>query len=240
LFHEVQRQILEELQPWETRPLPVLLDITDRVLDRVAAQFEEDLAPAIPRVWRSEIEDMRTDLRGWIREVSRRPEWVPVAAEREFRKANVKPYLLRGKIDLVEKNAATGAIRVTDHKTGKAPEQRPAFVGGGTILQPVLYAMALAAESGEPVGTGRLFYCTRRGGYTEAEIPITRAAQHHAEQVLRGIDDAIASGFLVAAPATGACEWCDYRLVCGPYEEQRTLRKSKTQLLELLQIREMP
>jgi len=48
----------------------------------------------------------------------------------------------------------------------------------------------------------------------------------------------VASGFLVSAPAPRACERCDYRLVCGPYEEQRASRKSK--LMPLLQIREMP
>jgi ATP-dependent helicase/nuclease subunit B len=238
LFHEVQHQILEELQPWSQRPLAELLDVTDRVLDQVAAKFEEEWAPAIPRVWRSEIEDMRTDLRGWTREMSRSPEWIPVAAEFEFRDARLNPFLLRGKIDLIEKNTVTGALRVTDHKTGRAPEQRPAFVGGGTILQPLLYAMALAAKSGEPVATGRLFYCTQRGGYTETEIRVTATAQSHAERVLDAIDTAVASGFLVSAPTPGACERCDYRLVCGPYEEQRASRKSK--LMPLLQIREMP
>ena len=30
---------------------------------------------------------------------------------------------------------------------------------------------------------------------------------------------------LPASPAPGACRWCDYQVVCGPYEELRTGRK---------------
>ena len=40
-------------------------------------------------------------------------------------------------------------------------------------------------------------------------------------------------GFLPAAPAKGACRWCDYRPVCGPYEEMRvTARKPARPTLE--------
>ena len=36
---------------------------------------------------------------------------------------------------------------------------------------------------------------------------------------------ALSDGFLPAAPAEGDCEWCDYRRVCGPYEETRVAMK---------------
>ena len=72
LFHEAQFRLFRELQVGATaadasaKHAARILEIADGVLDRVAAENEEKLAPAIPRVWRSEIEDLRTDLRGWI------------------------------------------------------------------------------------------------------------------------------------------------------------------------------
>ncbi len=74
LFHAVQFELFRNLQ--EAGLLPVtpgrlenVLDIADRVLDRVANKFEDDLAPAIPRVWKSEVEYLRIDLRGWLMQV---------------------------------------------------------------------------------------------------------------------------------------------------------------------------
>ena len=57
----------------------------DTVLGRVAAKYQEKLAPAIPRVWKSEIEDLRTDLRGWLQHVARNDdEWEPMKFELVF------------------------------------------------------------------------------------------------------------------------------------------------------------
>jgi ATP-dependent helicase/nuclease subunit B len=47
---------------------------------------------------------------------------------------------LRGSIDLVERRA-DGALRVTDHKTGKGRVQEGAVVRGGQALQNVLYGL---------------------------------------------------------------------------------------------------
>ena len=42
------------------------------------------------------------------------------------------------------------------------------------------------------------------------------------------------------APAKGACRFCDYQIVCGPYEELRTARKwtGHEQIERLRQLRE--
>ena len=54
-------------------------------LDRVAARYEDDLAPAIPRVWKSEIENLRTDLRGWLQHIAANDEdWIPEHFEFAF------------------------------------------------------------------------------------------------------------------------------------------------------------
>jgi len=58
--------------------------------------------------------------------------------------------------------------------------------------------------------------------------------------VLETIEQSIEEGFLPAAPQTGACAICDYRPVCGPYEEQRSKRKQPDRLEPLITIRNLP
>ena len=45
---------------------------------------------------------------------------------------------------------------------------------------------------------------------------------YHARTVAEVIGGALDEAFLPAAPDAGACRWCDYLEVCGPYEELRT------------------
>ena len=54
------------------------------------------------------------------------------------------------------------------------------------------------------------------------------------------VDGALKEPFLPAAPAEKACLFCDYRIVCGPYEELRTARKwsGHEQVEKLRQLRE--
>jgi ATP-dependent helicase/nuclease subunit B len=90
LFHQAQFRLFGELQSAELLPMRPqnaarILEIADGVLDRVAAENEEKLAPAIPRVWRSEIEDLRIDLHGWIQQVAASDDgWVPAHFEFSF------------------------------------------------------------------------------------------------------------------------------------------------------------
>ena len=59
-------------------------------------------------------------------------------------------------------------------------------------------------------------------------------------QVLETIGRFLENGFLPAAPQSGACAICDYRPVCGPYEEQRAKRKLTERLEPLVNIRNLP
>jgi len=247
LFHAAQFALLGELRkegllPVNPDRLPEVLRLADRALDDVAAQYEEDLVPAIPGVWKSEIEDLRTDFRGWLQHIAvNDDDWEPVHFEFAFglphtdgrdpaskgetvhlRKCGVH---LRGSIDLVEKNTIRkGILRITDHKTGKPPDSVPAYVGGGRFLQPLLYGLAAEQLLGAPVESGRLFYATQQGGYQHTVIPTSETARRFLAKLLSNIDHAIAEGFLPPAPQKDACGICDYRTLCGPYEEQRVAR----------------
>jgi CRISPR/Cas system-associated exonuclease Cas4 (RecB family) len=91
-----------------------------------------------------------------------------------------------------------------------------------------------------PVTAGVLYYCTQRGNYKQVEIAISEQARSDTAAILATINASIAEGFLPAAPRKDACEFCDYRPVCGPYEELRVTRKRKDRLEKLFQVRMMP
>lgn len=250
LFHEIQFELFQDFQhagllPVNNDRLPDALNRADFVLNRVAAKYQEKLAPAIPRVWKSEIEDLRTDLRGWLQHVARNDDdWVPVEFELEFGKdapVVLDGVNLRGKIDLLEKHVSRDVYRVTDHKTGKRPDTIPRWVGGGRSLQPLLYGLAAEQLLGSSVEAGRLLYATQRGGYTPVEIKLDERARQFLQKLLGDIDASIAGGFLPPAPAKDACEICDYRIVCGPYEERRLGKKDRhdARLEPLTEIRGM-
>jgi CRISPR/Cas system-associated exonuclease Cas4 (RecB family) len=261
LFHAVQFEFLGTLKekgllPFAADRLGTVLEIADQVLDRVAAEQAENLAPAIPRVWDNEIEDIRTDLRGWAQQTAAQQDWIPERFEFAFglkehtehrdpsSTSNEAVILdgvrVRGSIDLIERHASRDALRITDHKTGKRPENAPVYVGGGAVLQPTVYALAAEELLHATVESSRLFYCTQRGDYSECHVPITPEARQRIGQVVEAIDGAIVTGFLPAAPVAGACALCDYQSICGPYEEQRTHRKPKDRLEGLNALRSLP
>ncbi|PYS51580.1 MAG: PD-(D/E)XK nuclease family protein, partial [Acidobacteria bacterium] len=260
LVHETQFRLLSELRalgllPIHSGNLSRVVIIADRVFDEMAERYREELAPAIPRIWDSQIEDIRWDLRGWLREMSQpanaawTPRWfelsfgLPMAREKDPDSRNDPVELaggmrVRGAIDMVEEKA--GRIRITDHKTGKAPAQPPGLTGHGEVLQPVLYAQAAEALLARPAESARLFFCTERGGYQSFEIAIDDVARESLRKVIMLIDRSILDGFLPAAPREGACAYCDYRLICGPYEETRIHRKASDRLAVLDELRETP
>ncbi len=261
LFHQAQFQLFRELQTVQLLPIrPAnqahVAEIADRVLDRVAAENEEKLVPAIPRVWRDEIEGLRADLRGWIEHVAKTGgDWLPAHFEFSFglpagdgRDPHSTPdeavlddgVRLRGAIDLIEKHPTRRTLRITDHKTGKVPTPEPSYIGGGAYLQPVAYALAAGKLLGAQAELSRLYYCTNQGGFREIPFDITPPRLAFFKHAMTLIDGEIARGFLPAAPQRGACALCDYQPICGPLEERRTARKDKNELDAVQQLRNMP
>ena len=134
------------------------------------------------------------------------------------------------------------SLRVTDHKTGKnRTRSGHTIVDGGRVLQPVIYGLALKALfPDETVYSGRLFFCTTAGGFQPYEIPLMGDAPKKGIEVLEIVDRAIENGALAARPAHEACKWCDFKVVCGRGEEQRTRRKDATLFGDLDALRKLP
>lgn len=264
LFHEVQFETLTALRADGRLPLgPAWLDAGYATLEAqlaaVAVSYHDQLAPAIERVWLDGLESIRADLREWMRRMaddatgfcperfelsfglSARPQTDPASVKEAVPLASgIK---LRGSIDLVERGP-DGRLRVTDHKTGRVRADQGLVIGGGKTLQPVLYALVAERLLGEPVAAGRLYYCTATGGYEDRTVALDDAARAAIADLTRILDGALDRGFLPAAPGDGECEYCDYRMVCGPYEQMRVRRKSETagvraRLADLTRLREM-
>ncbi len=256
LVHEVQYRLLTELRDDGRLPVtPATLEHArsklDGALRRVASEYEQKYCPAIRRVWDDAITGIGADLREWLRRMSEDREWTPAHFELSFglkdpraqdAKSKDEPVVLdiglrlRGSIDLVEKRE-NGTLRATDHKTGKVrAKKNDTLIGGGEILQPVLYALALEQLFPDTiVEDGVLYYCTGAGGFEKVSVPLDDDARGAARMVAKTVGDALAKGFLPAAPkiekkGAGACTWCDFRRVCGPYEEIRTRKKPQAPL----------
>jgi len=261
LFHRAQAEFYRAMQ--QKGALPVTRDrvpeasrVVEDALERAAAEYEELLAPAIPRVWRDEVDELRRDLGIWVQKMVPGDDvsvWVPEYFEFSFGLSDegrdprsLKDpvtidgrFVLRGSVDLIERSPAGDVLRVTDHKTGKNRSNRDLIIGGGSVLQPVLYSAAVEAGLGKPVAAGRLYYCTTPGGFADHTIKIDDYNRNQGLQALTIVDRAIELGFLVAAPAARACAWCDFRPVCGPREEERVANKAADKLADLEILRSM-
>ena len=261
IFHDIQARFFRALQARGALPVTAANVDTARLVleqttDQVAAREHDELAPAVERVWADEVASIRRDLLAWLDCLARDgEEWEParfefafgpVPGERDATSVRDEVVLdggfrLRGAVDLIETNRKTNLIRVTDHKTGRKPERiEKMIVGGGAVLQPVLYAMAVEKALDAPVSHGRLFYCTSAGSFYEHPIPLNEMTRAAGLEVLSVIDRAIESGFLAASPAEDACDRCNFVPVCGREVPKRVERKPQDKLADLDELRRRP
>jgi len=260
LFHRVQADAMRALGagrlPLTAGALDAARATLDATLDRVAERYREELVPAIMRVWLDEIESMRADLRMWLEQsAASQATWEPIAFELAFglrldaendpasveREVTLADgFRLRGIVDVIERKRGGADLRVTDYKTGRDYTRRNLMVGGGEMLQPILYGLAVEQLFAGRVMESRLYYCTRAGGFSERVVAMSSEARGRGPEVLALIDRAIAAGFLPAAPRHAACRICDFRDVCGPHEETRIKQKDPTRLEALRTLRESP
>ncbi|MEW5852467.1 MAG: PD-(D/E)XK nuclease family protein [Myxococcota bacterium] len=260
MFHRVQAETLRELErlgelPLKPSSLSLALAKLDGILEVVSRKYGDDLAPAIMRVWNDGVEAMRTDLRTWLWRLAQDDSgWVPIRFElgigvprgeeqdpRSIATPATLPggLLVRGIVDLVEERA--GKLRVTDYKTGANRTNPGLVVGEGLVLQPVIYGMAMEAVTGQEVSESRLYFCTTTGAFSERAVPMGPLQRMQGLEVLQAVDEAIAAGSLPPAPRERGCQWCDFREVCGPHEEQRIARKRERGRLEKLEyVRSLP
>jgi CRISPR/Cas system-associated exonuclease Cas4 (RecB family) len=245
IVHRMQADVMRALAERHGLPLtPDRLDeglrVLSGVMQRVADDFRERLVPAIDRVWNEEMEAIARDLRGWLRHVASDGGWepryfelsfgLPLAPDRDPR-SDPKPvwidgrFALRGAIDAIDVHTQTKVLRVTDHKTGKDRTKDTLVIGGGRVLQPLVYAAVAEAMLGVPVGESRLFFCTSAGGFKQRPVLLDPATKRVVIEAFEAIDRAVEHGTLAPMPDEGACTWCEFRPVCGPGAAHHVTRK---------------
>ncbi len=258
LYHKVQAEFLRGMKssgslPITPEALPHAVHALADVLNRVADEYAEQLAPAIDRIWRDEISELGRDLSIWVRKLADDRTWEPTYFEFSFGLNDEgrdpaslhdpviidQGFVLRGSVDLIERDEVRDVLRVTDHKTGRNRSTKDLIVGGGAVLQPVLYSVAVERALGKRVVAGRLFYSTTAGGFADCTITLDDYSRRQGMQVLEIIDRAVEHGFLPAAPADRACDWCDFRPVCGPRVADRVARKKAEPVADLTALRSM-
>ncbi len=260
--HEVLYEFLTELREHGLLPMtPATLDAArerlDHVLARVEKKFKDELYPAIDRVWEDGVGAIRADVREWLRrEVEEPTGYQPAYFELSFglsgqreasdQHSSVEPVALecgvklRGSIDLVEKGS-DGTLQATDYKTGKKRAKEGTVIGGGKVLQPVLYALTLEKLFPDvKVSGGRLYYASSTGGFDSVPVRLDETAREGAKAVADAVTEAITTGFLPALPDARECEYCDYKPVCGPYENIRTKKKKSPRMDKLVELRKRP
>jgi ATP-dependent helicase/DNAse subunit B len=261
IFHDIQARFFRKLQgvgalPVTDTNIEAARGVLDQTIDEVATRQYDELAPAVDRIWVDEMSSIRRDLVAWLYYLARDgAEWEPIRFEFAFGRVPglrdatsirddvvlEERFRLRGAIDLIESHRQTKVLRVTDHKTGRKPDRIDrTIVGGGAVLQPVLYAMVVEKALNAPVSHGRLFYCTSAGSFYEHPIPLSDLTRSAGVDVLRIIDRAIEDGFLAAAPAEDACDRCDFISVCGRDVARRIARKPADRLADLHALRSKP
>jgi CRISPR/Cas system-associated exonuclease Cas4 (RecB family) len=261
LFHEIQAHFFREMErrgelPVTSASVEAARGVLHQVVTAAADRWHDELAPAVERVWTDEIAAIRRDLRAWLDSVAiDGAEWLPKYFEYGFgqvpgeRDPRSRPdavelsggFKLKGAIDLIEEHRQTKVLRVTDHKTGRKPDRiEKVVIGGGAVLQPVLYAMAIETALDQPVYYGRLYYCTSVGRFYSHPIPLDERTRDAGLEVLQVVDRAIERGFLAPAPTEDACGRCDFRPVCGPGVFRRVLRKPQDALADLHALRSRP
>lgn len=261
LFHAIQRTVIEQLLTEQLLPVSEANLAAARAILQAASHAaisgaREAHAPAIARVFDDGLQQLQRDLEAWLLGMREQHAWLPTHAELSIadsttsqRAIAIEPgLLLSGAIDLVERQLGPGSekpvLRATDHKTGVLPERLSGITTGGKVLQPLLYALALERMFPDAsVSSGRLYYCTAQGGFATHEVQLTERARNTAKQLLTAIGGMLDDGFLPAAPSGGACEYCSYRAVCGPYEEERVARvkaRDAARLERLVAVRRLP
>jgi hypothetical protein len=246
LFHRIQAEFFRELQA--AAMLPVTAATLRRgdgcaraVVTRVAQEYAEQLAPAIERVWRDEVDEIRRDLIIWLQRMAGEHEWIPEYFEFSFglnddgRDPRSVPdpielesrFVLRGSVDLIERHARSR------NASRDRPQDRPQPIEARRVIGGGFRPPACALQPGRRTGprekrrerAALLLHDARRlrSALDSDRCERTRSGIRRVDH--RGSRRRARSS--AGDPQKDACRWCDFQVVCGPDEERRVQRSPK-------------
>ena len=260
LFHEVAEDFLRQQRDRGELPLRDTADARRR-LEQIADVHLDALVqkspPRFTALWAKERARFQATMRDWFhREVEGGSKAVPAHFELGFglsrEAAPGEPHLteplaidigdgrtlrVSGKIDRIDRRP-DGTLVLRDYKTGRAPRDDGGLFRGGRQLQIPFYILAAARIFPDtPVVEAFLDYVDG-GRQVGLDPALVRSDSFRA--LLRGLVDAIAKGVFVQEPT--ACEWCDFKVVCGPtplLKRRRQLKLGDARIQQVLRLRDV-
>jgi ATP-dependent helicase/nuclease subunit B len=259
IFHEVAEEFLRERRDRGELPLhdrPEMRRRLDELADAHLDALVRTSPPRFTALWEKERARFKAGLREWYqRELDSGQRSVPAYLELAFgvshESAAGEPHLLEplaidlgdgrtlrvsGKIDRIDRRP-DGSLVLRDYKTGRAPKDDGGLFRGGKQLQIPFYILAAARMFPEtPVVEAFLDYVDggRRVGIDPAMV-----RSETFRSLLRGLVDAIAKGHFVQEPT--ACQYCQYKVVCGPtplLTRRRQFKLGDARVQQVLRLRD--
>jgi RecB family exonuclease len=197
--------------------------------------FEEKGWTGTPAMWEWNKSQMAADLKRVVLDTLEDSDWEPDAFEVDlggeaglaFPLEQKRELRLQGWVDRVDRSKDGRAYRVVDYKTGSDAEfrKRSRYYAGCKIQLP-LYLWALQERyPGRQGLTGVYDFITKKGRYERYVFKSGEKGED--EKTLRAILGTVARGVADGRfPASaGACEHCDFKLLCGTGMVGRAERK---------------
>ena len=260
LFHAVAERFLRERRDQGELPVRDNLEMRRRLMEMADEALASLVAGSPPRftlLWERERTRFRDGLASWLeREAAGAPRATPAHFEVAFglsrEVATSEPHRaeplvvdlgdgrtlrVSGRIDRIDRRP-DGALVLRDYKTGRAPRDEGGLFRGGRQLQIPFYVLA-AAEifPGQPVVEAFLDFVD---GGRQVSFDPDRVKGREFQELLRGLVDAIAEGSFVQEPT--ACDWCDFRAVCGPkglIDARRRYKLADLRIQRVLRLRDV-
>jgi RecB family exonuclease len=234
LFHRVAEHFLRERRDRAELPVTDSEDARERLAQLAEEALERLVEGSPPRftlLWEREKRRFHETMQSWLASEARAAGRTtpahfelsfglgvaPDASEPhdpepiEIELGDGRVLKISGRIDRIDRRAEGGLV-LRDYKTGRAPKDDGGVFRGGKQLQIPFYVLAAAKLfPGEAVESAFLDYVD--GGRQVAFRPELVTGPRF-KTLLRELVDLVTKGVFVQEPT--ACDFCDFKVVCGP------------------------
>jgi len=259
LFHDVAERFLRERRDRGELPVDNLPPSQARLLEMAEEGLEKIVAGSPPRftlLWEREKRSFRKLALAWLeREAAHAKRSRPAHFEVGFglgeAPAGGEPHdpepieiplgddrtlRVSGKIDRIDRRDEGLVLR--DYKTGRAPKDDGRIFRGGRQLQIPFYILAIEKILPEETVTEAFLDYVDAGRQVAFSPEVARSNAFR--DLLVSLVDLIAGGVFVQEPA--ACDWCDFKPVCGPrglLQRRQEIKRADPRLRSYLRLRDV-
>jgi ATP-dependent helicase/nuclease subunit B len=258
LFHAVAEGFLRERRDRGLLPIRNTPEERGRLREIAEERLEAFILGTPPRftlLWDRERGNFHQRLLVWLAREARTSDSVPLHFEVGFGlrtpSTTGEPHLreplsldlgdgralrVSGKIDRVDRRSGEGLV-VRDYKTGRTPTQPGVFRGGRQLQVPFYILAVRALFPEERVVHAFLDYVDDGQRIAFDPDQVTGEAFR---TTLNAVLAAIAQGNFVQEPS--ACEWCDFKKVCGPsalIERRRSFKIGDRRVQQFLRLKDL-